>query len=194
MSDFDAAIGKLVTLRMAVPGDAEELLAIYAPYVEHTAITFECKMPSVSEFQERILRTLERYPYLAALYQGRIIGYAYASPFKARAAYDWAVETSIYIERDFRGHGAGKKLYLALEDLLRRQHILNSNACITYSYPESIRFHEALGYRTVAHFTKCGYKLGKWHDVIWMEKMLAEHPDRPKPVIPAKNCLPCIGP
>lgn len=179
-----------ITLRMAVPEDAERLLAIYAPYVEHTAITFEYDIPDIKEFEARISRTLEQYPYLTASCQGQIIGYAYASPFKTRAAYNWSVETSIYIEKEFQGHGVGKKLYLALEELLRRQHIINSNACITYSYPESIRFHEALGYRTVAHFTKCGYKLGTWHDVVWMEKMLAEHPDKPQPVIPVKNCLP----
>ena len=116
-----------------------------------------------------------------------------AAPFKTRAAYDWAVETSIYVQKDFHGHGVGKRLYLALEDLLRQQNILNSNACITYPNPESIHFHEALGYRMVAHFSKCGYKLGRWHDMVWMEKHLAQHPEHPEPVISVNNCLPISG-
>ena len=132
MEPFSSNPAAPITLRMAVPSDAEEMLAIYAFYVENTAVTFEYQTPDAEEFKRRIIHTLERYPYLAALYQGRIIGYAYASPFKTRAAYDWAVETSIYVQKDFHGHGVGKRLYLALEDLLRQQNILNSNACITY--------------------------------------------------------------
>ena len=193
MEPFSSNPAAPITLRMAVPSDAEEMLAIYAFYVENTAVTFEYQTPDAEEFKRRIIHTLERYPYLAALYQGRIIGYAYASPFKTRAAYDWAVETSIYVQKDFHGHGVGKRLYLALEDLLRQQNILNSNACITYPNPESIHFHEALGYRMVAHFSKCGYKLGRWHDMVWMEKHLAQHPEHPEPEISVNNCLPISG-
>ncbi len=171
-------------IRMASEEDAEALLEIYRPYVEKTAITFEYAVPSPEEFRRRICTTLRRYPYLAAVIHGQVIGYAYASAFKGRAAYDWAVETSIYVDQNCRGKGTGTALYGALEEWLRRQHILNVNACITYPNPDSIRFHEKLGYRTVAHFTKCGYKLGRWHDMIWMEKMLGEHEIPPLPVIP----------
>ena len=86
-------------IRLAEPEDAEELLAIYAPYVEETAITFEYTVPSLAEFQERIRYTRERYPYLVAVSTEGIVGYAYAGPFKGRRAYDWAVETSIYVAR-----------------------------------------------------------------------------------------------
>lgn len=176
-----------VAIRMATPEDAGQLLAIYAPYVEKTAITFEYQVPDMDEFQNRIAHTLERYPYLAAVYEGRIAGYAYASPFKSRAAYGWSAETSIYVDQGLRGRGIGGQLYLALENLLKQQNILNVNACITYPNPESIAFHQAFGYHMAAHFIKCGYKLGKWYDMVWMEKHLGEHSDTPKPVIPIKE-------
>lgn len=121
-----------VTIRMAEEADAAALLSIYAPYVEKTAITFEYEVPTVQEFKNRITSTLKRYPYLAAIRDGRIIGYAYASQFKERAAYDWAVETSVYVSGDARRTGAGSLLYEALENYLRRQNVINVNACIAY--------------------------------------------------------------
>ena len=168
-----------VTIRMAEEADAAALLSIYAPYVEKTAITFEYEVPTVQEFKNRITSTLKRYPYLAAIRDGRIIGYAYASQFKERSAYDWAVETSVYVSGDARRTGAGSLLYEALENYLRRQNVINVNACIAYPNPGSIAYH------TVGHFTKCGYKLGQWWDMVWMEKMLGPHPEQPEPFIPA---------
>ena len=184
-------MGSEITIRMATIADAKELLQIYAPYVQNTAITFEYEVPSLEEFTKRVENTLMKYPYLVALEEGQIVGYAYASTFKARIAYSWAVETSIYIKQDCKGKGIGKKLYLALEDLLKRQNVINLNASIAYYAKEdeylnhsSIFFHEYFGYQKVAHFTKCGYKFGKWYDMIWMEKMIGKHPDAPKPFIP----------
>lgn len=183
-----------ILIRMATEVDAEEILKIYAPYVTDTAITFEYDVPSVTEFSQRIRNTLQTYPYIVALEKNRIVGYAYASAFKGRAAYDWAVETTVYLKQDCRGKGLGKKLYLALENILKRQNIINLNACIAYTSGEdkhldntSTAFHEHLGYSKVAYFTKCGYKFGTWYDMIWMEKMLGEHPNIPDPVIPISN-------
>lgn len=173
-----------ISIRMAEPADAAALLAIYAPYVTDTAITFEYEVPSREEFARRIAHTLERFPYLVAEKKGALVGYAYASPFKERAAYDWAVETSIYLAMEERGQGTGFLLYQALEDILTRQNVLNVNACIAYPNPGSIRFHEKLGYLTAAHFTRCGFKLGQWWDMVWMEKMLGSHRVPPKPFIP----------
>ena len=119
-------------IRVATPQDAGALLAIYAPYVTDTAITFEYEVPSLTEFRERIRHTLERYPYLVMEQDGEILGYAYAGPFKERAAYDWAVETTIYVKQGMKKQGIGRKLYQALEDILIRQNILNLNACIGY--------------------------------------------------------------
>ena len=152
--------------------------------VENTAITFEYTVPTPEDFRERIARTLDRYPYLVAQLNGTVMGYAYASAFHPRAAYDWSAEVSIYVSEDARGSGIGTRLYAALEDILKQQNIVNVNACIAFPNPGSISFHEKLGYQTVGHFTKCGYKLGRWWDMIWMEKMLGDHPDIPGRLIP----------
>ena len=181
----------MAKIRIAVPGDAKELLSIYAPYVEKTAITFEYDVPSLEEFQRRIRHTLERYPYLAAEQDGQILGYAYTGPFVGRAAYQWAAETSIYLRKDARRMGIGRKLYDALEDISRRQNILNLNACIGYPEQEdeyltmdSVRFHSQMGYRMVGKFYQCGYKFGRWYHMVWMEKIIGEHRDQPAPLIP----------
>lgn len=179
-------------IRIAVKEDAYKLLEIYKPYVERTAITFEYDVPSVQEFEERIMHILEKYPYLVAERNGEIVGYAYAGSFHSRAAYGWAVETTVYVRQDQKKTGIGKKLYDALEKVLAAQNILNLNACI--AYPEkkdayltknSVQFHEHLGYRFVGEFQKCGYKFGHWYNMVWMEKHIGEHPDNP----PEVKCL-----
>ena len=178
-------------IRVATKEDAEALLAIYAPYVEKTAITFEYEVPSIEEFRCRIQETLKKYPYLVAEKNGKIVGYAYAGAFHARPAYDWAVETSIYVSELQKGEGIGKALYKALEEQLSRQHILNLNACIAYPEVEdeyltknSAEFHAHLGYRMVGGFTKCGYKFHRWYGMVWMEKLIGEHLENQPPVIP----------
>lgn len=185
-----------MSIRMATLQDAPALLAIYTPYVEKTAITFEYEPPTEQEFSRRIAEVLKRYPYLVVEEQGELLGYAYASPFKERAAYDWAVETSIYVREDARGKGYGRALYRALEAILSRQHIRNVNACIAYAQVEdalltndSMRFHERMGYREVAHFHQCGYKLGRWYDMIWMEKMLGNREQEALPVLPVHEAV-----
>ena len=171
-----------ITIRMANPADAQALLNIYAPYVINTAITFEYDVPSVEEFASRIAHSLEKYPYLIAEEGGNILGYAYASPFHDRPAYDWAVETSIYVDQNIKHRGLGRKLHDALESTLREQGILNMNACIAYPPEEdehldknSVEFHAHMGYRLVGEFYKCGYKFNRWYNMVWMEKMIGEH-------------------
>lgn len=171
-----------ITIRSAKIADAEDLLAIYAPYVTDTAITFEYDVPSIEDFRSRIENTLAKYPYLVAEQDGKILGYAYAGVFKGRAAYDHCVETSIYVDMSCHGKGIGKALYASLEEHLKQQGILNVNACISwidtpneYLTHQSPKFHAHLGYEKVAHFHLCGYKFGKWFDMIWMEKMIGEH-------------------
>lgn len=176
-------------IRMATVEDTKGILAIYKPYVEKTTISFEHEVPSEQEFAKRIEQTLQKYPYLVATRNNEIIGYTYASPFKARAAYDWTVETSIYVEENCRGMGIGHQLYSMLEMYLIKQNIVTANACIAYPNAASIQFHESFGYQKVAHFTKCGYKLGKWVDMIWMEKKLVIPPDKPKKVIPIQQII-----
>lgn len=173
----------MIKIRKAIPEDAAALLAIYAPYVECTAITFEYDVPTVEEFRRRIVDICDRYPYLVAEDEtGRPIGYAYANAFKERAAYQWSVETSLYVDKKYHRQGIGRWLHDELEAALRQQGILNMNACISYIDPEdeylsqdSVRFHSCLGYKQVAHFHQCGRKFGRWYDMIWMEKMIGEH-------------------
>lgn len=172
----------MTTIRRATEADAPALLAIYAPYVSRTAITFEYDVPSVEEFARRVGHIGRRYPYIVAEAGGKAVGYAYASRFHERAAYQWSVETSIYLDMAERHHGLGRMLYTELERLLRAQGILNMNACITtLGHPDphlpqdSVPFHEAMGFSRCAHFHKSGYKFGRWYDVVWMEKMIGEH-------------------
>ena len=174
-----------ITIRPVTLADAEALLKIYAPYVTETSITFEYEVPSLEEFCQRISHTLELYPYLAAVDEaGRIVGYAYASAFKSRAAYAWSVETSIYVAGDCRGRHIGSMLYEALESALKKQNNINACACISASHEESIFFHKKCGYQLVATFHKSGYKSGTWHDMIWMEKFLGKHDVPPKKFVP----------
>ncbi len=189
-----------VKIRVAAPQDAEALLEIYAPYVEETAITFEYEVPTAAEFRTRVERTLRHYPYFVAERDGRALGYAYAGPFVGRAAYDWAAEVSIYVRKEARKTGVGKKLYTALESALKAQGILNLEACI--GVPEqdderldhnSVNFHAHLGYRMVGIFQKCGYKFGRWYNMAWMEKFLDSHAANQPPVKPFPEIRESLG-
>ena len=122
-----------ISIRTATPDDAEELLAIYAQYVENTAVTFEYSVPSEAEFRRRIENTLKKYPYLVAVSQGEIVGYAYAREFKAREAYAYSVEISVYVKQGLTRSGIGRELYTVLEKALKAQNIVNVNACINIS-------------------------------------------------------------
>lgn len=180
-----------VIIRNATLADANRLLEIYAYYVRETAITFEYEAPSVEEFARRMACTQERYPYLVAEVDGQVKGYAYAGPFKERAAYDWSCELTIYLAREARGGGLGRLLYASLEDALGRMGMLNLYACIAYPQVEdefltrnSVKFHEHLGFTLAGRFRSCGYKFGRWYDMVWMEKVIGGHLDSQAPIIP----------
>ncbi len=153
------------------------MVAIYAPYVEGTAITFETEVPTVADFAGRIEKTLEKFPYLVAEEEGRVVGYAYASTYYARAAYDWTVELSVYVAQEARGKGFGSLLYDALEEDLKARGFKNFLACIALPNPASLALHEKRGYEQVAHFKKVGYKFGTWHDIVWLQKSLVGEMD-----------------
>lgn len=180
-----------IYIRVATIEDAREILKIYAPYITETAITFEYDVPSLEEFQDRMKNILKKYPYIVAESRDKgVIGYAYSGGFKVRKAYDWAVETTIYVKRDERGRGIGRILYEALENISKAQNILNLNACIAYPEVEdkyltkdSVKFHECLGYHMVGEFHQCGYKFGIWYHMVWMEKIIGEHQENPLSVI-----------
>ncbi len=169
----------MFAIRDALPEDAAELSEIYGWYVENTAISFEYIAPAVDEFRARIVKTLEKYPYLVLEEDGRVNGFAYAGPLKPRKAFDPSVEVSIYIRRENRGNGAGKALYEALEARLRAQGFVNMYACIAFADAEdefltndSMHFHQRMGFRLAGKLTGCGRKFGRWYSVIWMEKRI----------------------
>ena len=166
-------------IRNARIEDAERLVEIYAYYVRNTAVSFEYKVPSVSEFSERIRKTMEQYPYLVCEKQGRVIGYAYAGAYSIREAYAWTATSSIYIDYTFRRQGAGARLYEALEDRLRKQGIVNLLAGVAYSEKEDVflshdscQFHLKQGYIQVARMRGIGKKFDRWYDLLWMQKRL----------------------
>lgn len=169
-------------IRSATKEDAGRLLEIYAYYVENTAISFEYHAPSLSEFENRILRTLQSYPYLVLEEDGVIQGYAYAGRLGERAAYLYSCEVSIYLAPDSRKQGYGRKLYEALETLLKDKGIRNMYARVVdppkedeYLTRNSEQFHQHLGFSRVGTLHKCGYKFGRWYNILWMEKLIGDH-------------------
>lgn len=175
-----------IEIRTATENDAEQMLGIYAYYVQNTAITFEYEVPALEEFKKRISDTLKIYPYLCILQNGTIMGYAYAGKFKDRAAYDWSVEMTVYIDFRARKCGLGRKIYEALENALREMGIFNLYACIAYPSSDdeyltknSAEFHEHLGYKKIGEFHNCGFKFNRWYNMIWMEKIIGDHKKKP---------------
>lgn len=183
-----------ITIRTASVQDAPKLLEIYEYYVKNTAITFEFEVPSLAEFENRIATTLQNYPYLVAEVDGDVAGYIYAGRFRARAAYDWSASTSVYLSRKYQRLGIGRMLYERLEELLKQQNITNLYAGVAdpveedeYLTRNSERFHEAIGYKTVARFQGCGSKFGRWYNLIEMEKFIGERTCPPKEFIPFRE-------
>jgi len=171
--------------------DAAALREIYGYYVEKTAVSFEYAVPSVAEFTDRIAAISARFPYIKAVENGITLGYAYATAYKPRPAYNRAVETTIYLQKELRRQGIGRCLYETLERALYSMGILNMNACITlprqgendpYLTDASMRFHAHMGFTQVGVFHRIGYKFNRWYDMTWMEKAIGPYTDSPAPV------------
>ena len=178
------------TVRLANPDDAQAIHSIYAPYVAESTATFEVEPPTVEDLRERIVRILDRYPYLVAEAEdGMVIAFAYAAPFRLRLAYDWSVETSVYAAPNAIGRGVARLLYEKLEHLLADQGIKNMYAVITEGNAASERFHEKCGYSKVGVLTDCGFKHGQWLSIGWWEKIIATHCGAPEPVLPCREML-----
>ena len=178
-------------VRIAVPEDAEAMRRIYAWYVENTAVTFEYEVPSPEEFHRRVTETLKKYPWVCLEHEGRVCGYAYAGPFRTRAAYAWSAETSIYLDRDLRGRGWGRLLYAYLEECCRAMGLQTVYACITSPRGEdpfvtegSLRFHRRAGWEDAGLLPFSGCKFGRWYDTAYLVKHLGAHPASPPPVTP----------
>ena len=160
-------------IRIATEADVPAILAIYAPYVENTTITFEYDVPCRREFMQRFTTITEKYPWLVWEEEGEILGYAYASPPYARAAYSWCAEPSVYLKSDARGRGIGVRLYAALEEILKLQGYQVLFALVTQENEASLAFHRKLGYEEKVLFSNCGFKFNRWLGVYWLEKRLS---------------------
>jgi len=159
-------------IRIATEADVPAILEIYAPYVTGTTITFEYDVPTQAEFLARFQTITRDFPWLVWEEEGDILGYAYACrPFE-RAAYSWCAEPSIYVKPAAQGRGMGRKLYLALEEILKLQGYRILLALITGENTGSLAFHKQLGYDIAGELKDCGYKFDRWLGVFWMEKQL----------------------
>ncbi|MCC5626130.1 arsinothricin resistance N-acetyltransferase ArsN1 family B [Nostoc sp. CHAB 5715] len=167
-------------IRLANESDALKMLAIYAPVVRETSISFEIEPPSKTEFQQRIKNYQRLMPWLVCEINGELLGYAYATPYRTRAAYQWSVESSVYVNVEHRRKGVAKALYTSLFGLLQLQGFYNVFAAIALPNPASIAVHEAVGFSPVGVFRKVGYKFSEWHDVGWWQLSLQQ--ELPLPV------------
>jgi phosphinothricin acetyltransferase len=176
-------------IRLIAPADAEAVAAIYRPFVDGSPTSFETAAPEAEEIRRRIRDLCVRYPWLVFEAGGKTVGYAYACPHRARAAYRWCVEVSVYLAPEARRRGVGRALYGALFPVLRAQGYANAYAGITLPNPASIGLHTAMGFVPVGTFKRSGHKLGAWHDVAWLELRLQELPEPPPEPRPAPEVL-----
>ncbi len=160
--------------RLATQGDAQALLDIYAQYID-TPITFECVLPSLEAFKERIASIQAFYPYIVAEENGRILGYAYAHRHMEREAYQWNAELSVYLDRTCTSLGIGTLLVTRLIQILKLQGILKVTSGITQPNEKSDGLHKKLGFRLVGTYDCAGFKAGKWYNVSWFQKDIGEH-------------------
>jgi len=164
----------MIDLRLATEKDAPGILAIYAPYIESTSFTFETGTPTKEAFEERIRTYLQNWPWLVCEVDGVIAGYAYATRYRERTAYQWCTESSVYIHDDFQRGGIARALYTGLFEILKRQGFRNIYAVINLPNDKSVAFHESCGFEYFATYEKVGYKLGKWKNVGWWRLIVNE--------------------
>ena len=179
-------------IRPAKKQDAAALLAIYAPYVQHTTISFETEVPRLAEFEGRIEAICEKYPFYVYEANGEIIGYAYADTHRARSAYRYNAELSVYVCDAYHNYGIASALYGCLFASLCDMGYYNAYAGVCVPNAKSEHFHTKMGFAPLGVFTKTGYKFGQWLDVLWMHKTLRPHSEIPKEPLPPSSLLPDV--
>jgi L-amino acid N-acyltransferase YncA len=180
------------TIRTAQISDAGAILGIYGPFVSKTAITFEMEAPSLETMEQRITHYQEKWPWLVSLQGDRVVGYAYATHHRERAAYQWCVESSVYIDPQFHGRGIAGNLYQVLFEILRYQGFVNVYAGITLPNVKSVQFHRKLGFTWIGDYKNIGYKLNLWHTVSWWELALNPYLIPPSPLVAFAELDPSI--
>ncbi|MAI90036.1 arsinothricin resistance N-acetyltransferase ArsN1 family B [Ponticaulis sp.] len=159
--------------RFANKNDAEACARIYAPFVDGSAVSFETTPPSPEDMAKRIEKLWPTHPWIIAEEDGRVLGYAYGSPYRERKAYQWAVEVTVYLDETARRKGLGRRLYRMLMDILTEQGFTKGYGVVTLPNPASAALHEAVGFKPFAVYRDIGFKNGAWHDVGWWEGDLA---------------------
>jgi phosphinothricin acetyltransferase len=171
-------------IRPATAADVAQILAIYAPYISDTAVTFETAMPTLAEFTARVVEGSQTNPWLVAVDNDTVLGYAYASVFRTREAYQWAADCSIYMHPDHRRRNVATALYTSLFACLRLQGYFRVHAGITLPNLPSVALHTRMGFTPVGTYADVGYKLGAWHSVWWCVLALqptVDNPPTPRP-------------
>jgi phosphinothricin acetyltransferase len=174
------------TIRLATPDDAGQVQAIYAPYCS-TPISFEVDPPSVEAMRGRLAKVLGCYPWLVCEEGGEVLGYAYATRHRERAAYRWSVDTAVYVRQGRQRRGVGRALYASLLAVLPLQGYVNAYAGVTLPNQASVGLHGAVGFEPVGVYKQVGFKCGSWHDVAWFQRPLQPPPAEPPPPRPLEE-------
>jgi L-amino acid N-acyltransferase YncA len=161
-------------IRLATPEDAAAVANIYRPIVESTSISFEAVPPTEAEMRQRMADIQTTYPWLVLVHSGEIAGYAYGSRHRPRAAYQWSVETTVYVAEGYRRRGVGRRLYAALFNILKAQGFAHAFAGIALPNPASVALHELVGFQPIGVFRSVGFKFNEWRDVGWWQRSLLE--------------------
>jgi len=169
------------TIRPVEPRDVEAMQRLYAPYVASTATTFKIEIPSVADFAERVREVITSHPWWVFEAESRVVGYAYGSKHRARAAYQWTSEVSVYVSPEVQGRGVGRLLYRRLFDALADRGYRQALGGITLPNPASVALHESVGFEPVGIYRNIGFKFGRWHDVGWWQKPLGAGATVPPP-------------
>lgn len=176
-------------IRLATLEDAADLLEIYRPFIQNTSITFEYAVPTLEEFTKRIQNIIDFYPWLVYEEEGKILGYAYATPYGVREAYKWSATLSIYLMPEAEGKGVAQYLYNTLLKLLKEQGIYKAYAIVTLPNLKSEKFHLKMGFEKVGIFENIGYKLGEWKNVCYLHYTLKACEGEPQSPIALKDIL-----
>lgn len=171
-------------IRLAEASDVNDILKIYSPYVEKTAYSFETETPSTEIFRSRVEKISSYYPYLVFLRNNEIIGYSYGNEYRERKAYRFMTEATVYIKEGHSGKGIGRLLYERVFEILRLQGFLKVYAGIGLPNENSLIFHKKMGFTEAGYYKNAGFKLGEWHDIIYLEKELVSDYNKTIPAEP----------